>query len=208
MGPLNNEMKALLLQRQGDIRYEIEWTTLGEYLDYLENRGISTNVASFIGAATPRAYVVGYQDRPATPAELEQMRALVREAMEEGAMGVASSLIYPPGSFADTQELIALSEVAAEYDGMYISHMRDEGANMLEAVEELITIAREAGIKAEIYHFKSAGQANWHLFEDAVEMVEDARAEGLVITADIYTYPASATGLNAAIPTLGTGRGL
>jgi len=200
MGPLNDEMKAEMLRQQGDIRYDIEWTSLQEYLEYLERRGISPNVASFIGAATPRAYVVGQQDRAPTADELEQMRVLVRQAMEDGALGVASSLIYPPGSFAKTDELIALSRVAAEYDGMYISHMRDEGANMLAAVEELLTIARQAGIRAEIYHFKSSGQPNWPLFDRAVEMVERARAEGLHITADVYTYPAGSTGLNAAIP--------
>jgi N-acyl-D-amino-acid deacylase len=157
-------------------------------------------VASFIGAATPRWYVIGHEDREPTPEELDQMRTLVRRAMEEGALGVASSLIYPPGSFAKTDELIALSEVAAEFDGMYISHMRDEGANMLEAIKELLTIAREAKIRAEIYHFKSSGRSNWPLFDEAVAMVERARADGLHITADVYTYPASGTGLNASIP--------
>ncbi|MGA9574672.1 MAG: D-aminoacylase [Lysobacterales bacterium] len=200
MGPLNDRMKKEMRDDQGDIHYDVEWTTLAEYLDFLEGRGISPNVASFIGAATPRNYVIGYEDREATAEELEQMRALVRQAMEEGALGVASSLIYPPGSFAKTDELIALSKVAAKYDGMYISHMRDEGANMLEALQELITIAREANIRAEIYHFKSSGKPNWPLFDQAVDMVEKARAEGLQITADIYTYPAGATGLNAAIP--------
>jgi N-acyl-D-amino-acid deacylase len=200
MGPLNDTMKKLMIQQQGDIRFDVEWTSLAGYLEHLEKRGISPNVASFIGAATPREYVMGQDDRPPTDAELDQMRALVREAMEEGALGVASSLIYPPGSFADTDELIALSKVAAEYDGIYVSHMRDEGANMLEAVEELITIAREANIRAEIYHLKSSGQANWPIFDKAVAMVEQARSEGLQITADVYTYPAGATGLNAAIP--------
>jgi len=200
MGPLNEAMKAEMVRLQSDIHYEVEWTTLSEYLEFLEQRGITPNVASFIGAATPRTYVMGYEDRDPTPEELEQMRALVRQAMEEGALGVASSLIYPPGSFATTAELIALSEVAAEYDGMYISHMRDEGAGLLEAVEELITIARTAGIRAEIYHFKASGQANWPLFDQAVDMVEAARAEGLEITADVYTYPAGSTGLNASIP--------
>lgn len=200
MGPLNEAMRQEMVERQSDIRYDVEWTTLAEYLEFLERRGISPNVASFIGAATPRKYVIGYQDRDATAEELEQMRELVRAAMEDGAVGVASSLIYPPGSFADTDELIALSEVAAEYDGMYASHMRDEGANMLEAVEELITVAREAGIRAEIYHIKSSGQDNWPLFDKAVAMVEQARADGLQITADVYTYPAGSTGLNAAIP--------
>jgi len=200
MGPLNDEMKAEFARRQSDIHYDVEWTTLAEYLEFLERRGISPNVASFIGAATPRKYVIGYADREPTPGELDQMRALVREAMEDGALGVASSLIYPPGSFAKTDELIALSEVAAEYDGMYISHMRDEGAHMIEALEELLTIARDARIRAEIYHIKSSGQSNWHLFDEAVAMVERAQAEGLQITADVYTYPASSTGLNATVP--------
>jgi N-acyl-D-amino-acid deacylase len=157
-------------------------------------------VASFIGAATPRNYVLDHEDREPTAEELEQMRALVKQAMEEGALGVASSLIYPPGSFAKTDELIELSKVAASYDGMYISHMRDEGANMLEAIDELLTIAREADIRAEIYHLKSSGKENWHLFDPAVAKIEKARAEGLQITADVYTYAASSTGLNAAIP--------
>ena len=200
MGPLNAAMKQELLDRQSDIRYDIEWETLGEYLEYLEKRGISTNVASFIGAATPRKYVIGYDDRPPTLEELAAMQELVREAMREGAMGVASSLMYPPGLFADTPELIALSQAAAEYDGMYISHLRDEGARMLEAIRELITIAREADIRAEIYHLKSSGQQNWPLFEQAVQMIEDARAEGLHITADVYTYPAGSTGLNVTVP--------
>ena len=200
MGPLNDAMKADMANQQGDIRYDIEWTTLAEYLEYLERRGISPNVASFIGAATPRKYVIGQEDRAPTPDELEHMRQLVRQAMKEGALGVASSLIYPPGSFAKTDELIELSRVAAEYDGMYISHMRDEGAHILEAIDELLTIAREAGIRAEIYHLKSSGRPNWHLFDDAIAMVESARADGLHITADIYTYPAGATGLNASIP--------
>ncbi len=200
MGPLNDAMKAAMVRLQSDIRYDIEWTTLDEYLEHLVQRGISPNVASFIGAATPREYVIGHEDREPTPEELEQMRSLVREAMEDGALGVASSLIYPPGSFAKTDELIELSKVAAEYDGMYISHMRDEGANMIAALEELLTIAREAEIPAEIYHFKSAGQTNWPLFDEAVAMVEEARTEGLQITADVYTYPASATWLNATIP--------
>ena len=176
MGPLNAAMKQELLDRQWDVRYDIEWTTLGEYLEYLVERGVSTNVASFVGAATPRKYVIGYEDRAPTAEELEAMQQIVRDAMREGAMGVSSSLMYPPGLFASTGELIALSEAAAEFDGMYISHMRDEGAHMLAAIDELITIAREAGIRAEIYHIKSSGQQNWPLFDDAVEMIENARA--------------------------------
>ncbi len=200
MGPLNDRMKDEMVQSQGDIRYDVSWTTLAEYLEFLQQRGVSPNVASFIGAATPRNYVIGHEDREPTAGELEQMRALVRQAMEDGALGVASALIYPPGSFAKTDELIELSKVASAYDGMYISHMRDEGANMLEALDELLTIAREANIRAEIYHFKSSGRANWPLFDQAVAKVEDARAKGLQITADVYTYPAGATGLNAAMP--------
>ncbi len=200
MGPLNEPMREFMVRSQGDIRYDVEWTTLGEYLEYLERRGVSPNVASFVGSANPRMIVIGEDDRAPTAEELDQMRAVVREAMEEGAMGVASALIYPPGSFADTDELIALAEVAAEYDGIYISHLRSEGSMMLEALDELITIARAAEIRAEIYHLKSSGQANWPLFDEAVEMVESARAEGLQITADMYTYAAGATGLNAAIP--------
>ncbi len=200
MGPLNDAMKAEMISLQTDIRFDIEWTTLAEYLEFLERRGISPNVASFIGAATPRTYVIGHENRDPTPEELDLMRSLVREAMEDGALGVASSLMYPPGLFAKTEELISLSEVAAEYDGMYISHMRDEGANIIEAITELITIAREANIRAEIYHLKSSGKSNWLLFDTAVSMVEQARVEGLHITADVYTYSASSTGLNATIP--------
>ncbi|MCP4301874.1 MAG: D-aminoacylase [Gammaproteobacteria bacterium] len=200
MGPLSDDMKVEMISRQSDIRYDIEWTTLEEYLEFLERRGISPNVASFIGAATPRRHVIGHDDRAPTREEFEQMRALVREAMEDGALGVASSLMYPPGLFAETDELVELSKVAAEYGGMYISHMRDEGAHMIEAIEELLTISREAGIRAEIYHLKSSGQPNWHLFDKAVAMVEEARAEGLEITADVYTYPAGATGLNVTVP--------
>jgi N-acyl-D-amino-acid deacylase len=193
MGPLNDEGKAVLLAQQADVKYDIEWNTLGEYLDYLAARGVSTNIASYIGAANPREYVIGYDDREPTPEELDEMRALVRQAMEEGAMGIASSLIYPPGSFAKTNELVELSKVAAEYDGVYASHIRNEGSGLLDAIDELITIAREADIRAEIYHYKVAGQANWDKFDESVAMIEAARAEGLEITADVYTYPAGAT---------------
>jgi N-acyl-D-amino-acid deacylase len=200
MGPLNDAMKQDMRDGQGDIKYEIEWTTLGEYLQYLEERGVSPNVASFIGAATPRIHVIGYDDRPPTEEELEEMQELVRQAMEEGAMGMASSLVYPPGFFAKTEELVALAEVAAEYDGLYASHLRSEGTALVEAVDELITIAREAGIRAEIYHLKAAGKPNWPKLDEVIANIEKARVEGLEITADIYTYPAGATGLNASMP--------
>ncbi len=199
-GPLNDFLKAEFKAQQSDIEYEVEWTTLGEYLQFLEDKGVSTNVASFVGATTVRMHEIGYEDRPPTPEELERMKDLVRVAMEEGAMGVGSSLIYAPAFYAGTEELIELNKVAGEYDGRYISHMRSEGNNLLEAVEELITIAREAGVGAEIYHLKAAGQKNWSKMEEVFAMVEAARAEGLDITTDMYTYTAGATGLDAAMP--------
>ena len=200
MGPLNERMKQESKARQGDITFDIAWTTLGEYLDWLVARGISPNVASFVGAATVRVHELGYDDRAPTPEELERMRALVQTAMEEGALGVASALIYAPAFYAKTDELIALSKVAAQYGGMYISHLRSEGNRLLEAVDELMTIAREAKIRAEIYHLKAAGEANWPKLDEVIAKVEAARAEGLEITADMYTYTAGSTGLDAAMP--------
>ncbi len=200
MGPLNERMKREMLERQGDIKYDIPWTTLGEYLEYLVRRGVSTNVASFVGATTIRIHVLGYENRPPTPEELERMRQLVRQAMEEGALGVGSSLIYAPAFYASTDELIELCKVAAEYGGLYISHIRSEGNRLLEAIDELIRIAREAKIPAEIYHLKAAGRANWPKLEEAIRRIEAARAEGLRITANMYPYTAGATGLNAAMP--------
>ncbi|MGB3563760.1 MAG: D-aminoacylase [Thermoanaerobaculia bacterium] len=199
-GPFTEAMKVEAVERQADIQYEIEWTTLGEYLDYLVARGVSPNVASFVGATTVRIYVLGYEDRPPNEEELEEMRRLVRQAMEEGALGVGSSLIYAPAFYADTEELIELANVAAEYGGMYISHLRSEGNRLVESVDELIAIAREAGIPAEIYHLKAAGRDNWDKLDEVVARVEAARAEGLRITADMYTYTAGATGLDAAMP--------
>ncbi len=200
MGPLNEAMKREMLERQGDIKYEIPWTTLGEYLEYLIQRGVSTNVASFVGATTVRIHVLGYENRPPTPEEMERMRQLVRQAMEEGALGVGSSLIYAPAFYASTEELIELCKVAAEYGGMYISHIRSEGNRLLEAIDELIRIAREAKIPAEIYHLKAAGRANWPKLDEAIRRIEAARAQGLRITANMYPYTAGATGLNAAMP--------
>ncbi|MDH3362385.1 MAG: D-aminoacylase [Gammaproteobacteria bacterium] len=200
MGPLSDSMKVEALARQGDIQFEIAWTSLGEYLQYLEDKGISTNVASFVGATTLRIHEVGYEDRPPTDDELQRMRDHVRTAMEEGALGVGSSLIYPPAFFAETSELIALCEIAAEYGGRYISHIRSEGSQFVEAVDELIAIARAAGIDAEIYHLKAAGEANFDKLETVFRRIEDARAEGLDITANMYTYTAGATGLGAAMP--------
>lgn len=200
MGPLNESMKDYARDRQGDIRYDIEWTTLAEYLDYLVERGVSPNVASFVGATTIRIHELGFEDRPPLPLELARMQALVREAMRDGALGVGSSLIYSPAFYADTDELIALSEAAAEYGGMYITHMRSEGNRLLEAVDEVVTIAREAGIAAEIYHLKAAGTENWDKLEQVFDKVETARGEGLAVTADMYNYTAGATGLDAAMP--------
>ncbi|MBI4546197.1 MAG: D-aminoacylase [Gemmatimonadetes bacterium] len=200
MGPWNAEMKRLNQELQGDIKYDIEWTTLGEYLEHLERHGVSSNVASFVGATTVRIHEVGYQDRPPTPEELERMRALVRQAMEEGALGVGSSLIYAPAFYAGTEELVALAEESGRYGGMYISHMRSEGNRLLEAVDELLSIARRANVPAEIYHLKAAGESNWKKMDEVIRKVEASRADGLKITADMYNYTAGATGLDAAMP--------
>ena len=200
MGPLTEQMKRDMIALQGDIKYPMPWTTLGEYLDFLVKRGVACNVASFVGAATVRIHEIGYADRAPTPAELERMKALVRRAMEEGALGVASALIYAPGFYAKTDELIALCKVAAEYGGLYISHLRSEGNQFLEALDELIAIAREAGIRAQVYHLKAAGSNNWHKLDAAIAKIETARSSGLQITADMYTYTAGATGLDAAMP--------
>jgi N-acyl-D-amino-acid deacylase len=200
MGPLNEDMKNELQKEQQDIVYDIEWTSLGEYLEYLENKGISTNVASFVGNGTLREYVMGYEVRVPTPEELNTMKELLREAMKEGAMGMSSALIYVPSQHAKTEELIELAKVVASYDGMYISHIRDEEDRLLEAVDELITVAREADVRSEIYHFKASGVDNWHLLDSAILRIEKARKEGLEITTDMYTYHASSTGLNIGLP--------
>jgi N-acyl-D-amino-acid deacylase len=200
MGPLTDEMKKRRVDQQGDIKYEIAWTTLADYLTYLEKRGVSQNVASFIGAPTVREYVIGLEDRPPTPEELDRMRELVRQEMEAGALGVTTALIYPPATFAKTDELIELSKVAAKYKGKYIAHIRSEANQLIEAVEETIRISREAGLPAEIYHLKAAGQANWPKLDRVIAMIEEARRQGLKITADMYTYTAGATGLNSCMP--------
>ena len=200
MGPLNDALKAQIQKEQGDIRFDIDWTTLREYLDSLVRRGVSVNVASFVGATTIRMHVLGEADRAPNAAELEQMRALVRQAMEDGALGVGSSLIYAPAFYAKTEELVELNKAAAPYGGMYISHMRSEGNRLEEAVDELIAIARAAGVPAEIYHLKAAGQSNWPKMQRVLDKIEAARADGVRITADMYTYTAGATGLDAAMP--------
>ncbi len=200
LGPLTPEMKRVHRERQGDITYDITWTTLDEGLRALVERGISPNVASFVGATTLREHTIGHADRRPMPDELETMRALMRQAMEDGALGVGSSLIYAPACYADTDELVALAEVAAEFGGMHISHIRNEGTHLLEAIDELLDIARRSGAPAEIWHLKAAGPVNWHKLDAALERVEAARAEGLRITADMYTYSASASGLDATMP--------
>ncbi len=200
MGPLNDAMKKEMVEQQSDIKFDVKWTTLAEYLEYLEKKGISTNVASFVGATTVRIHEIGFADRPPTPEELQRMKALVRQAMREGALGVGSSLIYPPAFYAKTPELIELCKVASEYDGMYISHMRSEGARFLEAIDELLTIAREAKLPAEIYHLKAAGKPNWGKLDAAIAKIDAARKQGLRITTDMYTYTAGATGLSATMP--------
>ena len=200
MGPLNAKMKHALRDAQGDIRFPVAWTTLGQYLEFLAQRGVSCNVASFMGATTARIHEIGYADRPPTPKELERMKNLVRQAMEEGAMGLSSALIYTPAFYAKTDELIALAKVAAEYDGMYISHLRSEGNDFLGALDEFLRIARAANIRSEIYHLKAAGQANWAKLDGAIAKIEEARQSGLSITADMYPYTAGSTGLDAVMP--------
>ena len=200
MGPLNGAMKKRMVEQMGDIKFDITWTTLSEYLQELERRGVSQNVASFLGATTVREHVIGLADRKPTAAELNTMRDIVRREMEAGALGIGSSLIYAPAFYATTEELIELCKVAAKYKGKYISHMRSEGNRLVEAVQELIRISREARIPAEIYHLKAAGEANWPKLEKVIALVEGARRTGAKITANMYTYPAGATGLDASMP--------
>ena len=200
MGPLTEQMKKDSMERQGDIKFTIVWNTLGGYLDHLVARGISTNVASFVSAATVRANEIGLDNRPPTAAELERMRAHVRTAMDEGAMGLTTALIYIPGVFAKTDELVELARVASASGGMYISHMRSEGNRLLEAIDETLTIAREAKIRAEIYHLKESGESNWNKLDAVIAKIEGARKDGLDITADMYNYTAGSTGLDAAMP--------
>ena len=200
MGPLNPSMKQLAIRRQGDIKYPIKWTTLGQYLEFLQHKGVTPNVASFVGATTVRVHELGEKDVAPTPAQLSRMRALVREAMKEGALGVGSALIYSPATYAKTPELTALVSEAHNCGGMYISHMRSEGNKLLEAIDELLTISRDSGAPAEIYHFKQAGKANWGKIDSAIAKVNTARASGQRITANMYTYTAGATGLDATMP--------
>lgn len=200
MGPLSDSLKQQMPTTQGDIKYDIDWSTLDEYLQSLVKRGVSPNVASFIGATTVRINHIGYEDRPPTPAEMESMKGMVRQAMEDGAMGVGSSLIYAPAFYSSTEELIELCKVVGEFDGMYISHMRSEGNRLLESIDELMHIAKEADISAEIYHLKMSGKDNWRKYDDVVKKIDSARASGLQITTDMYTYVAGATGLDASMP--------
>src|SRR3954454_2329469 len=200
MGPLNDRMKERMRQEQGDIKYEIKWNTLAEYLRFLEQRGISCNVASFVGATTIRDFVIGLEDKQPTPEQLDQMRQLVQQEMEAGALGIGSSLIYPPAFYAKTEELIEMCKVAAKYQGKYISHMRSEGNQLLEAIDELLRISKEANLPAEIYHIKAAGKPNWNKADAMLAKIEQARKAGQKITADMYTYTAAGTGLDACLP--------
>ena len=200
MGPVNDSVREHMLRAQTDIKYDIKWNTLAEYLQYLEKRGISCNVASFIGATTIREYVIGFEDKPPTPEQLDQMRDLVRKEMEAGALGIGTSLIYPPAFYAKTDELIELCKVAANYQGKYISHMRSEGNQLFDALDELLRIAREANIPAEVYHIKAAGQRNWSKEDELLARIERAQKEGLNVRANMYTYTAAGTGLDACLP--------
>ena len=200
MGPLSDQMKRRMQEQQGDVKYEIGWTTLVEYLQYLEKRGVSQNFASFIGAGTLRENVIGSEDKPPTPAQLDQMRELVRREMEGGALGITTALIYPPAFFAKTDELIELCKVAAKYKGKYTVHMRSEGNQLIQGVQETMRIGREAGLPVEIYHLKALGQDNWPKMDQVIKMIEDARRQGLKISANMYTYTAGGTGLESSMP--------
>ncbi len=200
MGPLSPALKKNLQNRQSDYSYDIAWTTLGEYLEHLEAQGVAPNVASFVGATTIRAHVLGAADRAPNNIELNSMQELVRQAMMEGALGIGTSLIYAPAFYAKTDELVALTSIAAEHGGMYISHLRSEGARLLESVDELLEISRATGARAEIYHLKIAGRENWHKYEALIEKLNRARDNGVEVTANLYTYTAGSTGLDAAMP--------
>lgn len=200
MGPLNDEMKKEMQENQGDIKYEVSWTSLGEYLQHLEDMGVSTNVTSFVGNGTLRQHVIGYENRPATMEEIDEMKKLTKQAMEEGAVGISSSLLYAPSMYADTGELIELAKVAGESNGMYISHIRNEGERLLESIDELIQISKEANLPAEVYHLKASSKSNWGKLDAAITKIDSARNAGLAITADIYTYNASSTGLHVQLP--------
>src|SRR6184192_494728 len=200
MGPVNDRVREHMIRQQIDIKYDVKWNTLAEYLQYLEKRGVSCNVASFIGATTIREYVIGFEDKQPTPEQLDQMRELVRKEMEAGALGIGTSLIYPPAFYAKTEELIELCKVAAKYQGKYISHMRSEGNRLLEAFDELLHISREAHIPAELYHIKALGEKNWGKMDTLIARIEAARKEGLPIRANMYTYIAGGTGLDACLP--------
>jgi N-acyl-D-aspartate/D-glutamate deacylase len=200
MGPLSPAMKTYRERRMGDIRYEMPWTTLAEYLVHLERRGVSPNVGSFVSAATVREHVIGFENKPPTARQLEEMKALVRREMQGGAFGVTSALIYAPAQYASTEELIALARVASTFKGKFIAHMRSEGDRLLEAIDEMIRIAREGNVPVEIYHLKASGQSNWNKLDAAIARVEKARKAGLRVTADMYTYTAGATGFDACMP--------
>ena len=200
MGPVNDRVREHIIREQADIKYDVKWNTLAEYLKYLEKRGISCNVASFLGATTVRENVIGFEDKQPTPEQLDEMRELVRKEMEAGALGIGTSLIYPPAFYAKTEELIELCKVAAKYQGKYISHMRSEGNQLFEALDELLRIAREANIPVEVYHIKAAGKKNWPKEDDLLARIEHAQKEGLNVHADMYTYTAAGTGLDACLP--------
>ncbi|MDB5279847.1 MAG: aminoacylase [Ferruginibacter sp.] len=198
--PLNATMKRQAQEGQGDVKYTVSWNTLGEYMNTLEKKGIAVNISSFVGTGTVRQNIIGEGNVAPTAQQLDSMKMLVRQAMEEGALGVTNALIYPPDFFAKTDELIALSKEAAKYGGTYSSHMRSEGNRLVEAVNEIITIGKEANIPVHIYHLKAAGKNNWNKMDSVIKMVNDARANGLQISADMYTYLAGATGLTSSFP--------
>ncbi len=200
MGPLRPEQQRQLEHEERELGLQVSWSRLSEYLDHVEKQGISQNVASFVGNGTLRPFVMGYADRPPTARELDQMRGLVEEEMADGALGLSTALIYPPETYTSTDELVALCEPVARHGGVYVSHIRDEGPGLVGAVEELLEISERAGVPAEVYHLKASGRRNWHLMPQVLERLEQVRAEGRPVTADVYPYPASSTGLTSIVP--------
>lgn len=199
-GPLNEKMKVQLKKEQGDIKYDIVWTSLGDYLEFLEKKGVSANVASFVGSSTLRIYTVGYDNRAPSAAELDSMKMLLRQALEEGAVGFSAAIEYVPASFASTDELSELCRVTAEYDALFISHIRNEDDLLLESIDEFLEIAGKSGARSEIYHLKQVGKTNWDKIDPVIMKIDSARAAGMQVTADMYNYSASSTGFDVLMP--------
>jgi N-acyl-D-amino-acid deacylase len=201
--PLNDLMKAETRKTDSlieEAELQLDWSTMKDYLSRLGRQGVAVNVVPLVGHGNLRACTMGFVDRSPTKTELEEMKKRLAQAMEEGAFGMSTGLIYPPGCYAETDELIELSRVVASYGGIYTSHIRDEGDKMLESVKEAIEIGEEAGIPVEISHHKSEGKANWGKVKESLKMIEEVRDRGIDVTCDVYPYVAASTGLSAELP--------